>query len=65
MIIREEVIWKYLNVMGIYNISDVQASKIRENYIPYYYVKNNCPCFGSISKKIYLKYYRKYKLKYV
>ncbi len=46
----------------MYNISDVKVSRIRENSISYDYVKNNDQYFGSISKKIYLKYYRKYKL---
>ncbi len=62
MIIKEEVIWRYLNDKGVYNISDVKVSRIRENSISYDYVKNNDQYFGSISKKIYLKYYRKYKL---
>lgn len=62
MIFKEEVIWRYLNDKGVYNISDVKVSRIRENSISYDYVKNNDQYFGSISKKIYLKYYRKYKL---
>lgn len=58
MIFKEEVIWRYLNDKGVYNISDVKVSRIRENSISYDYVKNNDQYFGSISKKIYLKYYK-------
>ena len=49
MIFKEEVIWRYLNDKGVYNISDVKVSRIRENSISYDYVKNNDQCFGSIS----------------
>lgn len=62
MVFEEEVIWKYLNDKGVCTISGVQVSRIGENSISYYYVKNNYQCVGSISKKIYLKYYRKYQL---
>lgn len=61
MVFEEEVISKYLNKKGIYP-TDIKLYSFNENCINYSYIKNNDRYLSSISKKIYLKYYRKYKL---
>ena len=61
MIFREEVICRYLKDKGVYP-TDIKLYNFNENCISYSYIKNNDRYLSSISKRIYLKYYREYKL---
>lgn len=61
MIFKEKVIREYLKKKGVYP-TDIKLYSLNEKCINYSYIKNNDRYLSSISNKIYLKYFRKYKL---